>query len=51
MKEYKIVYRRSDNSCGEETICAANRIAAFEIFESFGIEGIVAIDCFLVVER
>ena len=51
MNKYRIVYQCSDGYVGEEIVYAVNRIMAFEVFEDFGIEGVVNADCFRVLEE
>lgn len=48
MKKWRIVYLCDNGFEGEEFIDAVNRMTAWDIFQKFGIEGIVAIDCLLV---
>ena len=50
MNLYRIVYRCSDGSEGEEIVCAANRIMAFMVFEDFGYKDVVSADCFRILE-
>ena len=49
MNEYRIVYRCKNGYVGEEIVMAADRIMAFEVFEEFGIEDVVSVDCFRVL--
>lgn len=51
MYEYRIVYTCSDGYEGEEIVMAVNRMMAFEVFEELGIEDIVDVDCFRVIEE
>ena len=50
MNLYRIVYRCSDGYEGEEIVMAVNRMMAFEVFEEFGIEDVINVDCFRVLE-
>lgn len=50
MRTYRVVYRLHDGSYHTQDIMAANKVAAYEIFETFGITGIEAINCFLMPE-
>ena len=50
MNEYKIVFECSDGYSGEETVMAVNRIMAFEIFEEFGYEDIVSVNCYCITD-
>lgn len=49
MNKYRIVYRCSDGYYGEETVMAVNRTMAFEMFADLGIEDVVNVDCFRVL--
>lgn len=51
MNEYKIIYTCSDGYEGEEIVMAVNRMMAFEIFEEFGIEDVIDVDCFRVIDE
>ena len=51
MYEYKIVYTCADGYEGEEIVVAANRVMAFEVFEEFGIEDVVDVECFCIFEE
>ena len=48
MNKYKIVYQCSNGYEDEVYVYAANRVMAFEIFESFGFEDVINADCFCV---
>ena len=50
MNEYRMVYKCSDGYEGEEIIPAVNMVMAFEIFEELGIEDVVSVDCFRILE-
>ena len=49
MNEYRIIYQCADGFKGEVTVCAANRIAAFEVFKDLGFENVINADCFRVL--
>ena len=51
MNLYKIIYRLSDGTIGEEVVYAVNRMMAFMVFEYFGYEDVVAADCFRVIDE
>ena len=51
MYEYKMVYTCSDGYEGEEIVMAVNRMMAFEVFEELGIEDVVEVDCFRVLDN
>lgn len=51
MYAYKIIYTCSDGYEGEEIVMAVNRMMAFEVFEELGIEDVVDVDCFRVIEE
>lgn len=51
MNKYKIIYQCSDGYKGEEIVCAANRMMAFEVFEEIGIQDVVNADCFRILEE
>lgn len=51
MNLYEIIYRCSDGTVGREVVCAVNRIMAFMVFEDFGIEDVIAADCFRILDE
>lgn len=51
MNKYRIEYQTSDGYEGVEYVYAANRIAAFMVFEDLGYEGVVNADCFRVLDE
>ena len=51
MNEYRIVFQYKSGHKDEIIIDAANRIMAFEIFESLGFEDVVSVDCYRVTEN
>ena len=51
MNEYRIEYVCSDGYEGEEIVCAANRLMAFEVFEELGIKDVVRAECFRVLDE
>lgn len=50
MNLYKVIYQLSDGTEGEEIVCAANRVMAFEVFKDLEIEDVVEADCYRVME-
>ena len=51
MNEYRIEYECSDGYVGEEIVCAVNRIMALEIFEEFGYDDVVKVECYRVSDK
>lgn len=51
MNEYRIVFKCANGFEGEETVMAANRMMAFEVFADLGIEDVVEADCFRVLDN
>ena len=50
MNYYKVVYRCSDGYTGEDIVCAANRLMAFEVFKELGYEDVIDVDCYLIAD-
>lgn len=51
MNQYIIVYQTSDGYESEVIVSAANRIAAFEVFNELGYENVVNADCYRVLDE
>lgn len=51
MNQYRIAYQTSDGYEDEVIISAANRIAAFEVFNELGYENVVNADCYRVLDE
>ena len=50
MNMYRMVYQTSDGYEGKVIVNAANRIAAFMIFDGLGFEDVVNVDCYRVLD-
>lgn len=51
MNKYKIEYVCADGYEGEEIILAVNRVMAMEVFDDFGYEDVVSINCYRIEEE
>ena len=51
MNTYVIIFQCSNGYEGIEYIDAANRIAAFEVFNGLGYEDVINADCVRVIEE
>ena len=51
MNEYEIVYLCKDGTEGVERVYAVNRMMAFEVFEGFGVEDVVDVNCSRIFEK
>lgn len=51
MKKWRIVYRCDNGFEGEEFVYAVNRMMAWDMFEEFGLENVVAAECLLVEDE
>ena len=51
MNNYNMVYTLNDGTKGVIMVCAANRMSAFMVFEDFGIENVVDVDCFRILNE
>lgn len=51
MNKYRLEYECSDGFYGEVEVYAVNRFMAFELFEEFGFEDVVNVECFRVIDE
>lgn len=51
MNLYKIIYQCNDGYKDEVTVYAVNRVMAFMLFEDFGYEDVITVDCFRVLDE
>lgn len=50
MYQYLLKFVCADGYEGEERVMAVNRIMAMEVFEAFGYENVVSLECYRIEE-
>ena len=51
MYKYRLVYTCADGFEGEEVVYAVNRMMAMDVFEAFGYENVVSLECYRIEEE
>lgn len=51
MYKYKLIFTCADGFEGEEIVMAVNRIMAMEVFETFGYEDVVSLECYYIEDE
>jgi hypothetical protein len=51
MYKYKLIFTCADGFEGEEIVMAVNRIMAMEVFEAFGYEDVVSLECYRIEDE